>query len=202
MSIVTQQELGVRSGIARQRTTKARQDQVLSLYLAGLDKAEIARRLDVSRRTIYRDLVELDDVRVKVEDIIEDCGLDATDVHITLSKMHDADLSDIVLNPEDPIEELRYKPIAQWPAIWRQGLAGKIKITPVIEETEAIGYKVEIERESLLKILELSAKLKQVNALSSPQDAAGSHGPVTINIVWAGQAPVSVRDVSAVEIKE
>src|SRR5207237_110218 len=103
-------------------------------------------------------------------------GINAEDAWLTLTKMHDADLADIVDNPGDPIEQLRFKPIEKWPAIWRQGLAGKVTMTPkTVSERSHDGvqagesrswdkvgvvYKIEIERESLLKILELTLKLK------------------------------------------
>jgi hypothetical protein len=150
---------------------------------------DISVKLGVSYRTVQRDLAETEDARVQVVDLIEDAGLDADDIHITLSKMHDADLADIVENPGDPIEQLRYKPVAQWPAIWRQGLAGKVKVTPVAvldgQRTpggDSIGYKVEIERESLLKILELSARLKAVDALQQQKP-----GDVNVNLTITAQ---------------
>ena len=176
------------SGQVRLRRANARRAEVLALLIAGMSRAEIGRRLGVSPRTVAGDLAMLQDERIQVADIIEDAGLDADDVHITLSKMHDADLADIVENPGDPIEQLRYKPIGQWPDIWRQGLAGKVKVTPVTlpdgERTpggDSIGYKVEVERESLLKILELAARLKAVDALVK------QHGDTTINVSITAQ---------------
>ena len=178
------------SGAVRLRRANARRAEVLALLIAGMSRAEIGRRLGVSPRTVAGDLAMLQDERIQVADIIEDAGLDADDVHITLSKMHDADLADIVENPSDPIEELRYKPIGQWPDIWRQGLAGKVKVTPVTlpegERTpggDSVGYKVEVERESLLKILELAAKLRAVDALV--QQKAGD---VNVLVVTADRA--------------
>jgi len=176
---------------------RVRQQQVLALHIAGLNQREIARKLEVSHRTVFRDLSEIEDAQVRVEEIIEDSGIDAQDLHITLSRMHDADISDIVENPEDPIEQLRYKPVAKWPAIWRQGLAGKVKVTPVTipdgERTpggDSVAYKIEIERESLLKILELSAKLKAVDALSAPTKQVETDNSVTVTVVHVGQVNV------------
>ena len=188
---------GKASGAARQRMARVRQQQVLALHIAGLNQREIARKLEVSHRTVFRDLSEIEDAQVRVEEIIEDSGIDAQDLHITLSRMHDADISDIVENPEDPIEQLRYKPVAKWPAIWRQGLAGKVKVTPVTipdgERTpggDSVAYKIEIERESLLKILELSAKLKAVDALSAPTKQVETDNSVTVTVVHVGQVNV------------
>lgn len=191
---------GKESGIARTRAQHRRQQQVIVLHTAGLSNAEIARRLDVSQRTVWRDLADTQDQRVRAEEIIEDCGLDATDVHITLSRMHDADLADIIVDPSAPLEQIEYKPIAQWPAIWRQGLAGKIKLTPQsVVAVDADGktrdvtsYKIEIERDSLLRILELSAKLKAVDALSTPsrQIETDNSVTVTVNIVHVGQVNI------------
>ena len=165
---------GRASGLARERRAAFRRAEVLCLLQAGMSPGDCGRALGVTLRTIYRDMSELDESRQLTRELIEDAGLDADDLHITLSKMHDADLSDIVENPEAPIEQLRFKPIAQWPPIWRQGLAGKIKIIPVAvsdgERTEGGDpqrFRVEVERAELLKILELAAKLKAVDAMAS-----------------------------------
>ena len=154
--ITTPSQAGQIGGEYRRRAAAKRKERVLMLHCAGMSQKEIAKQLHITWRTVYRDLAEIQDARVEVEQIIEDAGIDAHDAWLTLSRMHDADLSDIVLNPDAPLEELRYKPIAQWPAIWRQGLAGKIRITPVAvsdgERTEGgdtVRYKIEIEHLSV-----------------------------------------------------
>ena len=188
--ITTPSQAGQIGGEYRRRAAVKRKERVLMLHCAGMSQKEIAKQLHITWRTVYRDLAEIQDARVEVEQIIEDAGIDAHDAWLTLSRMHDADLSDIVLNPDAPLEELKYKPIAQWPAIWRQGLAGKIRITPVAvsdgERTEGgdtVRYKVEIERADLLKIIELAGRLKPVDAFVKQQQA-----DVNITVVTADEA--------------
>jgi hypothetical protein len=194
------------SGQVRLRRANARRAEVLALLIAGMSRAEIGRRLGVSPRTVAGDLAMLQDERVQVADIIEEAGLDADDVHITLSKMHDADISEIMeFEPcldhgKDtacactPVELRKwtgyYLAPHRWPEIWRCGLAGKIKTTrvpiPDGQRTpggDQVAYRVEIERESLLKILDLASRLRAVDALV--QQKAGD---VNVLVVTADRA--------------
>ena len=184
---------GKLSGESRNRAARRRQEQVIALHIAGLTRAEIGRRLDISARTVFRDLAEVGEQIQAAEQIIEDCGIDAHDVWITLSRMHDADISDIL----DDAGEVR--PIREWPAIWRQGLAGEISIEPVMERSRDGGkdswdktgaHRIKIKRESLLKIIELAAKLKSVDGFAQPTPIVVQPAPVHIAIVHvAGEIP-------------
>ena len=186
-------EANQKSQVARRALAKQRQQRVLALHSAGMGVVEIADRLNISRRTVHRDMTEMAVAIVESQQILEDAGIDAEDAWQTLTKMHDADLADIVENPDAPITQLRYKPIAQWPDIWRRGLAGQVQITPVSipdgERTpggDEVRYKVEIKRESLLKILELAGKLQSVDAFVKQQA-----GDVNVLVVTAEQQRVS-----------
>jgi DNA-binding transcriptional ArsR family regulator len=205
------------SKAARLKVQVRRREAVLALHVAGLNVSEIARRLDVGWRTVYRDLAEIEDSRVRVEEIFAADQLTAGDILDTLTSMHDADLADIVENPDAPIEELKYKPLSKWPAVWRRGLAGKIKVIPVsvrssdgvqAGETKAwdkVGYKVEIERESLLKIMELSLKHKAVDGLAAQKSDVNVdvHVQVEERLTRARKVAAGlVVDVEAKEVKE
>lgn len=193
------------SALARSRTQTIRRARILALHVAGLSQIDIARKLGVSARTIQRDCATFEEPLVFIDELLENEGLDGHDVHMTLTDMHDADLADIIVDPSVPITEIEYKPIEQWPAIWRRGLAGKIRITPINERSkdgvqageskswDRTGYKVEIERESLLKILELSAKLKQVDALVK-QNAIEVEQNIEINITWTTPEDKAAQD--------
>lgn len=197
---------GAASASVRNRRANARRAEVLTLLIAGMGAYEISQKLGVSYRTVQRDLSEVEDSRVVVADLIEDAGLDADDIHITLSRMHDADVAHIMeFSPcldhaKDtacactPLEARTwtgyYLAPHRWPEIWRKGLVGKIKITrvpiPDGERTpggDQTASRVEIERESLLKILELSARLKAVDALQQQKG-----GDVNITMVTADTA--------------
>jgi len=186
---------GSESGRARKRAAIARQQSVLALYIAGMSKIEIARKLGVSWRTIHNDLIALDDARVRTEDVLEDAGVDATDAHIRLSQMFDADIADIIDENTGS-----YKPIHQWPKIWRQMLTGA-EIKELFElskdsagknSTEKIGEIVKLRYVDQLKVIELLLRHKDVDGLA--QSAADSKvRDLTINVVYAnrhqGSAP-------------
>ena len=106
-------EANQKSQAARRALAKQRQQRVLALHSAGMGVVEIADRLNISRRTVHRDMTEMAVAIVESQQILEDAGIDAEDAWQTLTKMHDADLADIVENPDAPITQLRYKPIAQ-----------------------------------------------------------------------------------------
>lgn len=197
------------SAASRALRAEARRQQVLALHVAGMKGAEIARMLGVSKRTVYGDLGAMQDTRIRLEEVIEDAGIDAADIHLTLSKMHDADLADIAENPNAPIEQVRYKPIGQWPAIWRQGLAGKIKLTPVTlpdgERTpggDQVRYRVEIERADILKILELAARLKAVNAMVQPNGDTNINVTISANEQRLERARKRLKKAGEAEVVE
>ena len=197
---------------ARQDVLQRRQARVLALHATGMTRREIGNRLGCGERTVYRDLCEIQDARIEIDDILAARLLDGDDLHDTVTAMHDADLADIVSNPDAPIEELRYKPIGQWPAVWRRGLAGKVRITPVAvadgERTsggDPVMYKIEVERESLLKIIELAGRLKPVDAF-----VAQKAGDTNVVVITAEQqrgdrlkrAKARIVNVSATSIED
>ena len=223
------------SGVSRTIAQHKRRQQIIGLHVAGLKLAEIARRLNVSERTVWRDLAAVEDERIQVENIIEDCGIDAHDVWITLSKMHDADLADVLeplhlnacrqsgidiaagntsdsdISATDTAVDVvtqdvtmcsgcnprvgEVRPIREWPKIWRQGLAGEVTIEDMMERSKdggekswdkTGGKKIKIKRESLLKIIELAARLKSVAALEQPAAPAIQITDNRVQIAWLG----------------
>ena len=53
---------------------------------------------------------------------------------------------------------------------------------------DSLGYKVEIERESLLKVIEMAAKLKAVDALAQGKTVETDQSVVNVTIVHVGAA--------------
>ena len=186
----------------RQQAQSKRQAKVIALHVAGLTRQQIADQLGVTRRTVYRDLADAADDRVDVEQIIEDSGVDATDAWIKLSKCFDADLRD-VFN-----DDWSMKPLAEWPEVWRTGLAGEIKIEDISERShdgatkdkdggwDQVGKRVTLKRESLLKIIELAGRLKPVDAFV--QQKAGDTNVVVITADRARQVQAARRRVDRV----
>ncbi len=177
-------ELGNKaSHLAKLSIAARRRESVLALHVAGLMSIEIARRLNVSARTVARDLAALAESRSVVAEALEltDEPVDAQDLHLRLSEMFDADLADIVDAKTGEI-----KPIHEWPLIWRQGLAGEVTVEPVSERSkdggntswDVVGQRVKVKRESISKLLELLGRLKSVDALvktgSDAKEVAGA----------------------------
>ena len=87
------------------------------------------------------------------------------------------------------------RPIREWPKIWRQGLAGEVTIEDMMERSKdggekswdkTGGKKIKIKRESLLKIIELAARLKSVSALEQPAAPAIQITDNRVLIAWLG----------------
>ena len=170
-----------RSAAVRNRAAQHRATQALALHVAGLSLAEIGRQLKVSRRTVYRDLANTADARVRVEEIISDVGVDVDDAWVRLSQCFDASLED-VFN-----DDWSLKPLSEWPEVWKTGLAGELKIEDIMVRSAdggesswdvSDGKKVTLKRESLLKIIELAGRLKPVDAFV--QQKAGDTNVVVI----------------------
>ena len=170
---------------ARTKVAELRREHVVALHVGGLSIAQIAKQLGVGWRTIYRDLIELEDVRVRVQEMFEDAGVDSTDAHIKLSRMFDADLSDIFN------EDWSLKPLKEWPEVWRTGLAGELKIEDIMVRSEdggqsswdvSPGKKVSLKRADALKVIELLMKHKAVDAM-----VAQKAGDTNINVTVTAQ---------------
>ncbi len=161
------QEAGVLSGIARRKNAERRTASVIALYVAGLSFAEIGEKLGVSPRTVSNDLVNHYDQMQSINGLLEDSPIDADDLHIRLSQMFDADIADII----DPDTNC-YKPIHQWPKIWRQMLTGS-ELKEIFEHSkdgggaswDKIGEVVKIRFVDQMKVLELAMKHKAVDAM-------------------------------------
>ena len=190
--IITPAALSERGVEARRKAQDYRSRQVLLLRQAGMPVAEIARKLQVTERTCWRDLHDHAEELREVEQIVEDAGLDAHDLLMTLSRMHDADVSAIMR------DDGTLRPLATWPAIWRQGLANEI----IIERSEDGSVKsVKIKRESALKVIELAARLREVDALKASADVVPVQA-VNVQIVHVASdgGTVSRADISAGDI--
>lgn len=155
------------------------------MHLAGIPNQEIADKLGVTIRTVFRALADSEDERITLETLIEECGVDSMDAHIKLSKMFDADLKDIFN------DDWSLKPLKQWPEIWRTGLAGELKIEDIMVRSEdggnsswdvSAGKKVTLKRADAIKVIELLMRHKSVDAIAQPKN-----GDTNINITVTAQ---------------
>lgn len=155
-----------RSRAVRQLQAAHRQASVLALHISGFNRSEIAKKLDVSVRTIIRDLAEIDDQRVKVTEILEDSPINALDIHIRLTEILDADFADIIDEATNS-----FKPLHSWPRVWRQMLTeSDVKELFVRSKDgggsswDKIGEVIKIKKVDYLKALELAGRLKTIDA--------------------------------------
>src|SRR3990167_2119701 len=184
MLLTCQEQAGFASGQARAKAAERRAYKVVALTIAGLSVQEIADKLEVSRRTVYVDLESQAEHFSTLESLLEDAPISATDLHIRLSQMFDADIADII----DPDTNC-YKPIHKWPKIWRQMLTGS-EIKEIYEHSkdgggaswDKIGEVVKIRFVDQMKVLELAMKHKAVDAMV--QQKAGD---TNINITVTAQ---------------
>ena len=172
---LTQSEIarqaGANGSATQARLAKERQSRVLALHHAGIGAEEIAKQLGVSERTIWRDLRANADVLRDVTAVIESLNLDSDDALRALSLTHDADIRDI-MSPDGTL-----KHPSAWPSIWRQGIAGDVKIEPnMVRSTdgenaswEQQGHKVTVTVKAAdrIKVLELAMRHKAVDALAA-----------------------------------
>lgn len=195
-----------RSQAVRQLQAAHRQASVLALHISGFNRSEIAKKLDVSVRTIIRDLAEIDDQRVRVTEILEDSPINAMDIHIRLTEILDADFADII----DEVTN-SFKPLHSWPRVWRQMLT-ESDVRELFERSkddggsswDKIGEVIKIKKVDYLKAIELAGRLKTVDAFvrQNGNDAGEIAGEVMNEIdkrIAAGrQRAARVIDVPAI----
>lgn len=166
---MTPYEAAQESAIVRHRMVEYRRNTVLALHVAGHSASEIASKLGMSLRTIQKDLSELRDVRVDIQQLLEDSPVNAEDLHVRLTQMFDADIADIYK------ADGSLKPITEWPRIWRSMLSG-VDVKELFERSkdggnsswDKIGELVKVKFADPLKVIELLAALKAVDANAHP----------------------------------
>ena len=183
MPIIGAVKAGERSGAARLKLADKRRQSIIALHTAGLTLTEIAKRLNISYRTVQRDVRELSETLERVDELLEDVPVDAEDLHIRLSQMFDADYADIVDEQTGA-----FKPLHRWPKIWRQMLTG-VDVKELMERSkdggdaswDKIGELVKIKFADQLKVIELLMRHNAVGALVEKVEHVGE-----LTIRWEG----------------
>lgn len=168
----------------RARAAKERQRLVLALHLQDLTNDQIAEQLSVSVRTVYRDLTEIEDERIRIQQILSDVGANTNDLHMSLTREMDADIKDLF------DDEGNLRKVSEWPRVWRQGLITGVDVERESVESEAgVTVRTQVKKlriESRTKVKELLAKLRPVDALVTAQPAPPDDRPplqVQINVI-------------------
>jgi len=173
VSLVGAKEAGRRSGKSRRTKAEKRRDTVLALHASGLGNAEIAKRLSVSLRTIQRDLGGLEETLDSVDEALAGNPVSAGDLHLRLTDLLNLDVADLLR------DDGKYKPVKQWPRLWRQ-----LFVVPEVREIferskdggasswDQVGTVTKLSRlPDILKVIELAARLKTVDAFKQGNDA-------------------------------
>jgi hypothetical protein len=188
--IVGGPEAAIRSGAARRRSLEKRQLKVLALRRSGLTRAEIARLLRISERTVYRDLEAREDEIAEIDELIEDACATAEDAHLKLSKMFDARLQDLF------DEQWNLLPKSQWPEPWASwGLVGEIKVEDVMVQDadgdgqtwrKSGGKRIHVKGPDPTKTIELLMRHRAVDGLATQRTEAQVGVTVEVAEILAG----------------
>lgn len=167
---------------------KRRQFQVVQLRQAGLTREQIAQKLGVTMRTVYRDLEALAETVQEADELIEDACVTSEDAHLKLTKMFDARIQELF---DDNWNVL---PKSQWPEPWKSwALLTEIKVEDIMVQDDdgdgqtwkkSGGKRVTVKGPDVLRTIELAMKHKAVNAMVQQ----GTQIDVNIAVVTAEQA--------------
>lgn len=169
-------EAGRISGKVREKMAARRRNATVTLYGMGFHPKEIAKKLQVSLRTIWYDLEKADEEGLLqvVDTAVQDEPITMQDIHLRLSEMFDADIGDIFN------EDGKFKPIHEWPRVWRQMLSGT-EVKELFERSkdggnsswDQVGELVRMKFADPLKIMELAGRLRPVDAFPMPGEKLG-----------------------------
>lgn len=146
----------------------AKQRRFIDEYLIDLNATQAAIRAGYSEKTaeaagsrLFRNVKVAAAIAKAMEERSERTKIDADWVLLRIAEMLDADISDII------DEDNTYKPIHEWPKVWRQMLAG-VDVQELFEgrgkARQKIGEVVKIRFIDRLKALEMAGKHVDVQA--------------------------------------
>lgn len=152
----------------------------------GRTVAQIAQRLGITERSVYRSLRRSgESYSDLVKEELKKDAIDSAMVLTRLSEMFNADIADII-NPETG----SYKPIHQWPAIWRKMLSGA-DVKELFERSkdgggsswDKVGELVKLKFVDPLKLLELLGQHVKVQAFQQkPEPVAVQVSAEVVNL--------------------
>ena len=207
------QQAGRRSAAIRTAKAVRRDEAVLVLQAMGLSIRAIAQRLGVSERSVYRGMRHHADSRELIESELRKTPVSAEMLHVRLSEMFYADITEIVepaytedgeVNPR----EGEYRPVHEWPQIWRRMLSQR-DIDDATKRSDdgvqagsskswdIVGKKLKLKFPDPLKLIELLGKHKAVQAWSAEQVDVDQ----SITIRWQTDADHAI-EVEAKQLSE
>jgi hypothetical protein len=229
--ITSPQEAARQSGIVRSANRQRRDSAILVLRAQGRTVQQIADRLKVTTRAVYMSLRRAgQDAQTLIAEEIQRESITPELILTRLSEMFNADYIDIIepalstcLKCEDAEpDELpvcdqcngtrfvanpragSYRPIEDWPPIWRKMLSGA-EVKELFEHSrdgagaswDKIGELVKIKFVDPLKLTELLMKHKGVDAMVQPAQSQKVEVDATLTVRWADpEPPQKVIDVT------
>ena len=168
----------------------------------GRTVSQIAQRLKITERAVYMALRRCQPAQAVIAEEMSREDIDAGLILTRLSDMFNADIGDIIepaiLETGEPNPKAGcYRPIHDWPAVWRRMLAGS-EVKELFEHSkdgegaswDKIGELVKIKFIDPLKLLELAMKHKAVDAMVKQGDRPLSPGEREITIRWGAASDV------------
>ena len=181
--ITSPSEAGRRSGIVRSSFQTRRDQSIVALRAMGRTVPEIAKRLGIHERAVYKALRRAQPAQAIIAEELAREAVNGDLILTRLSDMFNADIGDIIEpaqipNPDVPGDMCSnpragsYRPIHEWPAVWRRMLSGS-EVKELFEHSkdgegaswDKIGELVKIKFIDPLKLIELAMKHKGVNAM-------------------------------------
>lgn len=202
-------DAGKRSGMIRAERVAARDQIVIALQAQGRSIPEIAARLGISSQAVYKGMRRrLPAVDIQIQELQRE-SVTSEMVHGRLSEMFHADIADIIEPPllprggENP-RAGRYRPIHEWPVIWRKMLSGA-DVKEIFEHSrdgkgaswDKIGEVLKLKFADPLKLIELLGRHTKVAAF-----ADHSTVDVTVNDRIAARLTEARRIAAQIESSE
>ena len=152
-------------------------------YIIDLNGTQAAIRADFSEKTANRiasRLLSRVDIQGRIAELrssrIEEVRIDANYVLKRLIEIDQMDVLDIL------DEKMAFRPISEWPKVWRQYLSG-VDVSELFEgagdEREMVGVLKKIKWPDKVKNLELLGKHVRVGAFKEQLDHTSSDGSMT-----------------------
>jgi len=195
MPIINPATAGQRSGLVRRGFMEIRDQKILALRAMSLTCKQIAERVGCGEKSVYRALRRSGEtVMGVITDELRRQSVDGDMVLTRLSDMFNADIGDIIeptILHDEKLHEDRfvidgkcqcpknprqgcYRPLEQWPAIWRRMLSAA-DVKEIFEHSkdgegaswDKIGEVIKLKFVDPLKLMELLMRHSKVDAMAA-----------------------------------
>ena len=171
------------------RKLSPKQQRFIAEYLIDLNATQAAIRAGYSEHTAEQQGYQLlqktsvrEAIAAKQQARSERTKIDADWVLTRLAGEATADMADLYR------EDGSFKPIADWPLVWRQGLVSGLDVDETFADGSKMGQVTKVKLSDRIKRIELIGKHVNVQAFAERKELTGKGG-----------GPIEVEDVTAIE---